>query len=189
MKKAKLYPAVQAPAEGVKDSRGETYHYNYVTVSGLKENTVYYYSYDNGKGYTEPAEYRTKGTEEFSFIFAGDPQIGSSSQVEDTGSDAFAKAQEEAVRRDAEGWNQTIQSALEQTKGDAAFMISAGDQIQTPPDGFRVTAHTAQCPCAAICDSEKRLYAVQFHPEASPGPKDTEHLFDRFVRRMEGGAW
>ena len=32
----------QAPAEGVKDSRGETYHYNYVTVSGLKENTVYY---------------------------------------------------------------------------------------------------------------------------------------------------
>ena len=33
------------------------------------------------------------------------------------------------------------------------------------------------------------VYTVQFHPEASPGPKDTEHLFDRFVRRMEGGAW
>lgn len=81
MKKAKLYPAVQASAEGVKDSRGETYHYNYVTVSGLKENTVYYYSYDNGKGYTEPMEYRTKGFKEFSFIFAGDPQIGSSNEA------------------------------------------------------------------------------------------------------------
>ena len=33
------------------------------------------------------------------------------------------------------------------------------------------------------------VYTVQFHPEASPGPKDTEYLFDRFVRRMEGGAW
>ena len=33
------------------------------------------------------------------------------------------------------------------------------------------------------------VYTVQFHPEASPGPKDTEHLFDRFVRRMEGGEW
>ena len=32
-------------------------------------------------------------------------------------------------------------------------------------------------------------FTVQFHPEASPGPKDTEYLFDRFVRRMEGGAW
>jgi len=34
-----------------------------------------------------------------------------------------------------------------------------------------------------------RVYTVQFHPEASPGPMDTEYLFDRFVRRMEGGAW
>ena len=33
------------------------------------------------------------------------------------------------------------------------------------------------------------VYTVQFHPEASPGPKDTEYLFDRFIRRMDGGAW
>lgn len=33
------------------------------------------------------------------------------------------------------------------------------------------------------------VYTVQFHPEASPGPMDTEYLFDAFVRRMEGGAW
>ena len=33
------------------------------------------------------------------------------------------------------------------------------------------------------------VYTVQFHPEASPGPQDREYLFDRFVRRMEGGAW
>ncbi len=29
-------------------------------------------------------------------------------------------------------------------------------------------------------------FTVQFHPEASPGPKDTEYLFDRFVASMGG---
>ena len=29
------------------------------------------------------------------------------------------------------------------------------------------------------------LFAVQYHPEASPGPHDASHLFDRFVRLME----
>jgi carbamoyl-phosphate synthase small subunit len=32
-----------------------------------------------------------------------------------------------------------------------------------------------------------RLMAVQFHPEASPGPHDSQHLFDRFVG-MTGGT-
>ena len=31
-------------------------------------------------------------------------------------------------------------------------------------------------------------FTVQFHPEASPGPMDTEYLFDRFVENMKGGA-
>ena len=30
-------------------------------------------------------------------------------------------------------------------------------------------------------------FTVQFHPEASPGPMDTEFLFDRFVDMMKGG--
>ena len=30
-----------------------------------------------------------------------------------------------------------------------------------------------------------RCFTVQFHPEASPGPRDTEYLFDRFVDMME----
>ena len=31
-------------------------------------------------------------------------------------------------------------------------------------------------------------FTVQFHPEAAPGPMDTEYLFDRFVAMMKGGA-
>ena len=33
------------------------------------------------------------------------------------------------------------------------------------------------------------VFTVQFHPEASPGPLDSEYLFDSFVAKMEGGAW
>ena len=31
-----------------------------------------------------------------------------------------------------------------------------------------------------------RVFTVQFHPEASPGPRDTGYLFDQFVKRMYG---
>jgi carbamoyl-phosphate synthase small subunit len=29
---------------------------------------------------------------------------------------------------------------------------------------------------------------VQYHPEAGPGPHDAEHLFDRFIAQVAGGA-
>jgi carbamoyl-phosphate synthase small subunit len=32
---------------------------------------------------------------------------------------------------------------------------------------------------------DRPVFAVQYHPEASPGPKDAHHLFDRFVRMMD----
>ena len=30
---------------------------------------------------------------------------------------------------------------------------------------------------------------IQHHPEASPGPQDSHHLFDRFVKFMETQKW
>lgn len=33
----------------------------------------------------------------------------------------------------------------------------------------------------------KNIFTVQFHPEASPGPKDLDFLFDRFMDMMDGG--
>ena len=35
--------------------------------------------------------------------------------------------------------------------------------------------------------SRPNCFTVQFHPEASPGPEDTEYLFDRFLASMRGG--
>ena len=42
--------------------------------------------------------------------------------------------------------------------------------------------------CEGVDYPEYRAFTVQFHPEARSGPKDTEFLFDRFIRLMEGGA-
>ncbi|MCR5033452.1 MAG: carbamoyl phosphate synthase small subunit [Lachnospiraceae bacterium] len=33
----------------------------------------------------------------------------------------------------------------------------------------------------------KKIFTVQFHPEACPGPQDTGFLFDRFIRMMKEG--
>jgi carbamoyl-phosphate synthase small subunit len=34
----------------------------------------------------------------------------------------------------------------------------------------------------------KKVFSVQHHPEASPGPQDSHYLFERFVEMMEAGA-
>ena len=45
--------------------------------------------------------------------------------------------------------------------------MSHTDFISRIPAGFRVTAVTANCPCAAMENEEKNIYAVQFHPEVT----------------------
>jgi carbamoyl-phosphate synthase small subunit len=38
---------------------------------------------------------------------------------------------------------------------------------------------------AGFRHAEKPIFAVQFHPEASPGPHDSSHLFEQFVVLMD----
>ncbi len=43
--------------------------------------------------------------------------------------------------------------------------MSHTDYIAKVPEGFRITANTSNCPVAAMENAEKKIYAVQFHPE------------------------
>ena len=45
--------------------------------------------------------------------------------------------------------------------------MSHTDYVKAVPDGFDVTAHTDNCPCAAMVDVSRRIYGVQFHPEVT----------------------
>lgn len=49
----------------------------------------------------------------------------------------------------------------------SVFWMSHTDYVKRVPEGFRVTAHTDSCPCAAMADEERKLYGVQFHPEVT----------------------
>ena len=131
MKNAKVYEAEQTAVKDEQDNNGETYNSNKVTATGLKENKTYYYSYDNGNGYTKPAAYTTKSKKDFSFAFVGDPQIGSSNELKGKDSKEFYDAQSNAVKSDAFNWSSTLNAALEKTDNKLSFVVSAGDQIQT----------------------------------------------------------
>ena len=45
--------------------------------------------------------------------------------------------------------------------------MSHTDYISEVPEGFEVTASTANCPCAAMENESMKLYSVQFHPEVT----------------------
>jgi GMP synthase (glutamine-hydrolysing) len=68
--------------------------------------------------------------------------------------------------------------------------MSHGDRVDAIPAGFRVIARTDTAPYAAIANDEKRLYAVQFHPEVVHTP-DGAALLANFARRIAGcqGEW
>ncbi len=39
--------------------------------------------------------------------------------------------------------------------------------------------------CEGLEYKNKHIFTVQFHPEANPGPKDTEYLFDKFLEMID----
>ncbi len=50
-------------------------------------------------------------------------------------------------------------------KRNTVVFMSHTDYISKTPKSFKVLAKTKDCPCAAMANEEKKLYAVQFHPE------------------------
>lgn len=130
MEDMKEYTATQTDA--TKDEKNnKAYKSNKVTVTGLKENTTYYYSYQiNGK-WSAVQKYKTQSSDNFSFIYVGDPQIGSSNPLKGKDTEEFYNAQSLAVENDTFNWNVTLNTAMEKTNNSASFILSAGDQIQT----------------------------------------------------------
>ena len=68
--------------------------------------------------------------------------------------------------------------------------MSHFDYISKIAPGFVITAHTADCPVAAAENAEKKLYAIQFHPEVLHTQEGTKMLYN-FVRGVCGcsGSW
>ena len=61
--------------------------------------------------------------------------------------------------------------------------MSHGDSVSRVPDGFRITASTSDCPIAALEDTDRGYYALQFHPEVRHTPKG-RRLLENFLTRI-----
>ena len=89
---------------------------NRVSAYGLKENTVYYYIYSSGKGFSEPVSFTTRDADDFKLMYVSDIQCSG-----DTAANAAATS---------EAWQNTLSSALD-AHGDIGFVVAAGDNANS----------------------------------------------------------
>ena len=68
--------------------------------------------------------------------------------------------------------------------------MSRNDYIEQAAPGFKIIAHTPDCPVAAVENVEKKLYATQFHPEVLH-TKEGKQMLANFVFNVCGcaGSW
>ena len=68
--------------------------------------------------------------------------------------------------------------------------MSHTDYMQDLAEGFRITASSITCPTAAIENTEKKLYGVQFHPEVNHSIRGNE-ILKNFIFNVCGaiGDW
>ena len=68
--------------------------------------------------------------------------------------------------------------------------MSHGDKVTELPNGFEIIARSPDCKIAAMCDTKRKLYAVQFHPEVTH-TKQGLKIFKRFVLNICkcNGSW
>jgi hypothetical protein len=99
----------------------------HVTVDGLRKNTAYSYRVGSGSIWSPTYSFKThdfKG--DYSFLFFGDPQIGSSGDV----------------AKDGAGWADTLNVALA-ANPKAELLVSGGDQVETANNELQWNAFLA----------------------------------------------
>ncbi|MBR3589321.1 MAG: metallophosphoesterase [Clostridia bacterium] len=103
---------------------------NNVTVSGLEEGKIYYYSYTENGIFSQPEKIKIQPDEKFTVLFISDAQIGRSGD----------ETLEEVLVRDTCGWNYTVDKMMAKYP-DAAFAISGGDQFQSEDSLVQMKAY------------------------------------------------
>jgi len=68
---------------------------------------------------------------------------------------------------------------------DEKVWMSHGNRIGHVPHGFKIIANSSNSPVAAMADSEKKLFGVQFHPEVAHTPNGLK-ILNNFLFRVCG---
>ena len=69
------------------------------------------------------------------------------------------------------------------TTQNHGYAVEMGSLKETPLEAWFINANDKTI--EGLKHKSKPVFAVQWHPEASPGPYDTEFLFDEFLKMME----
>ncbi|WP_411817836.1 glutamine-hydrolyzing GMP synthase [Hyphococcus sp. DH-69] len=96
----------------------------------------------------------------------------------------FGRAKIEIVK------NSALFDGVWQVGSSYQVWMSHGDRVNAIPPGFEVVGKSDGAPFAAIANEERKIYAVQFHPEVVHTP-DGAKLLSNFVRNIAGlkGDW
>lgn len=65
---------------------------------------------------------------------------------------------------------------FKQLPEESVTWMSHVDYVAQMPEGFTKIAHTDDCPIAAMMNTEKNLYAMQYHPEVNHSEKGVDML-------------
>ena len=119
-----LFPAQYSEAAATSiAANDEGFYSNQATMTGLEENTTYVYRVVNGDTISQIYTFETGDFDDgYSFILAGDPQIGAGNTETDT-----------------VGWDETLDTAIAQLDPD--FLVSAGDQVNTNNNETQYTGY------------------------------------------------
>ena len=79
-----------------------------------------------------------------------------------------------------QGSSRLLRGVEPESSGRVTVWMSHGDTVLRPPKGFTALAQTTNCPVAAMADEDRRLYAVQFHPEVVHTPQG-QKILDNFL--------
>jgi GMP synthase (glutamine-hydrolysing) len=63
--------------------------------------------------------------------------------------------------------------------------MSHGDKVTVLPEGFSLMASTPSCPIAGMYHADKKIYALQFHPEVTH-TRQGDRIFARFAHKICG---
>lgn len=113
MSDSKLFNGVTTPAESDEQVVCR------VTLSGLEENTVYYYQWNKGTSWSEIEKYETKSFGDHKVMVVGDIQIAEDWRVD-------SNTQEQI----GHNWNNVLAEALEKNP-DISYLVSPGDNTST----------------------------------------------------------
>lgn len=111
------FPEDKAVTVDAKMSKAQAdgYYSNKATMSHLKENTSYVYRVGNNGKWSDTYTTTTKASGNFSFLFAGDPQLGSSGDL----------------ASDKDGWKNTLDLIKKSSLfKNVNFIQNAGDHVE-----------------------------------------------------------